>query len=327
MNFEKYETSNFLSAIQSLPPRIKYALQAVPEHIQAIAQEIRFRQEKKIMLTCAGRDLILEDNFNYKLSKSQMEEIFLSLCGYSIHSCQHQIKDGYLTLQGGHRAGICGTAVIRDGQVASLRDISSINIRIARNIKGISGELINRMYHNGIKGTLVCGAPSSGKTTLLRDLANTLSSGKNGKYYKVALADERGELSAVKDGSAFAIDGITCDVLNLYPKPVAIMQAIRCLSPDVIICDEIGTLDECEAILQGMNSGVPVIASIHAHDIAELLQKPQANMLIERNAFKYIAFLVGRDSPGKIKEIVEVKKNDKADRSNLDNRFLRVDGF
>jgi stage III sporulation protein AA len=229
-----------------------------------------------------------------------MEESFRNLCSYSVYSHENEIRNGYITLSGGHRAGICGTAVLQSDSVSSVRGISSINLRISREIRGAADELLDRIWDRLAGGLLLAGAPSSGKTTILRDLARQLSSGVRGNLKKVAVIDERGEIAGTYCGVPQNDLGCCCDVLDGYPKAEGILLAVRTLSPDIILCDEIGSEREVGAVEQGLNTGVILIASIHAGSIEELVRRKQAIKLLRTGAFATVAQLDASKGPGKI---------------------------
>jgi stage III sporulation protein AA len=309
---ENNSDSRFDSAAKALSDRIGKYLKSLPDEIKNQAQEIRLRVNRPVSVCCTngiyflskngrlaccpGGDMILAD-------KSDIEESFRNICSYSIYSHQNEIKNGYITLCGGHRVGISGTAVFHEGSVSGMRDISSVNIRIAREITGSADELFSVLNHNVASGLLIAGAPASGKTTILRDIARQLSSGICGTIKKVTVVDERGELAGTYMGMAQNDLGLCSDVLNGYPKAEGIMQAIRSLSPEFIICDELGGNDEVRAVEQGLNAGVSMISSIHAGSIDEFLKRKQAIALLETGAFGSVAMLNGQDKPGKIKGI------------------------
>ena len=232
--------------------------------------EIRLRSGRRAcVVTIGGRCVPCSD----VLSREDIESCFQELCRHSVHSFSREIAEGYITLPGGHRVGFCGTAVIKNGALDTLRDISCVNIRIARQIKGCAEELFRTVFSHGTCSLLLAGAPLSGKTTMPRDLARLL-----GEKHRVALIDSRSELAAVYRGTPALDVGENTDVLCGYPKYEGIMTALRTLSPEVIICDEIG--GDADAVKQCMHCGVKLIASAHAGSLKELSLRPDTAELL-----------------------------------------------
>ncbi len=304
----------FQNALTGLCPRISEPLRRLPEPIQREAQEIRLRVGKPVTVCCrTGTYFLREDGSPFPLPqgplflarKADLEESFRTICCYSVYSHQNEIRNGYITLRGGHRAGICGTAVYTGGALSGLRDVSSINLRIARQIDGAADGLFEALGGAPAQGVLLVGPPACGKTTLLRDMARRLSVGTLGAFYKVAVVDERSELGGTYAGISQNDLGY-CDVLDGYPKGEGILQAVRCLSPDYIICDEVGSMEDIRSISEGLNAGVRMIASIHAGSLGELLQRSQAKRLLETGAFQKVALLGDRRSPGSVQGIYKV---------------------
>ena len=233
-----------------------------------------------------------------RLTGAQLAQILRALCEYSVHSYTEDIARGYVTLPGGHRAGVCGTAVTERGLVTAVRDISSINLRIAREVPGAASDLCARLYQNGsLPGLLISGPPGSGKTTLLRDLARRLS---DSMLRRVAIIDERGELAGAREGTPCCAVGANTDVLTGYPKGGGVLLAIRSLAPEIILCDELGGEDDAAALEAGFHTGVRFVATVHAGGAGEALARPVARRLLACGAFDYLAHL---EFPCKITEI------------------------
>ncbi|HNX14694.1 MAG TPA: ATPase, T2SS/T4P/T4SS family [Oscillospiraceae bacterium] len=229
----------------------------------------------------------------YKPTAAEMEECLLRLCDYSVQTHRDQLLQGYITVKGGHRAGICGNAV-KDaaGKIINFNEISTIRLRIARNLVGVADQLKSHFLASNsdtLRSLLIAGAPGTGKTTLLRDMANALSSARYGRFFAVTAADERGELSP---------EGVCCDVIRGMPKAEAILLAVRNLRPEAVLCDEIGTAAEVIALTEAVNSGVAVYASIHAGSAEELLSKPQIRILSENRVFSKAVLLYGYGQSG-----------------------------
>ncbi len=250
-----------------------------------------------------SRISFIPDSSVYTVTINDIEECFHCVCSYSVHTYQNSIRKGYVTLSGGHRAGIAGTAVCDEKGVSSIRDISSINIRISREFIGCADSLFNRIKLNGMKSLIIAGPPSSGKTTVLRDLARLIA-GEEGGFQKTVIIDEREEIAACSNGLPGNDIGISSDVLTGYPKKESILQAVRTMAPENIIIDEIGNVDEAAAIEEGLNTGVNFFLSVHASQKNELLRRPQIKKLLNTGAFKNIVLLSDRKNPSQISAVL-----------------------
>lgn len=312
---EKRMKLRFDTAIAFLPDEIKRMLINLNDEIKKSAYEIRIRTGKCLVIETSGGTYFVGRNrvsgiFSddlYKVSKHEMKDSFNRLCGFSVYSHLDTISQCFVTLPSGHRVGICGTAVTENGKVSTIRDVSSLNIRIAGEYKGCADEVLARGFGNRLCNVIIAGPPSSGKTTLLRDIARQISGGRFGEYYKVSVIDERCEISPVSDGVCLCDMGPNTDVLSLFKKADGIICALRALSPHLIICDEIGTEDECEAIKSALNSGVSFALSIHASSKEELFLKPQFKTLL-RSGIEGRAVILSSE-PCKIKEIIQIGEN------------------
>ena len=251
-----------------------------------------------------GRIREKTDEQSYVVRKNDIEDSFRAICGYSVYSFQNEICRGYITLKGGHRVGICGTAVSEGGKVVSVKDISSINLRIAKQLVGVVERMLPEWVIEDKRSIIIAGPPCSGKTTLLRDVARMLS--LQGK--RVSVIDERGEISASSQGVAQNDLGNCCDIFNGYPKPVGIMTAMRVMSPEVIVCDEIGDYEEATEIKSGLNCGVRFILTAHCYDLESLFRRPQIKMLLDSGEFGCVALLQGGKQVGSPAKLVLLGK-------------------
>ena len=304
----------FDEAAARLPGFMRELLACVPEAVRGRATELRMRAGGALCVTlpegpmylCNGRVTPLYQDNCATLTGAHMSQILRALCDYSVHSFTQDIAQGFITLPGGHRAGISGTAVlgVRDQEsgargdggcgVVAVRDVSSINLRIARQVPGAAAELCGRLYTgDALPNVLVAGPPGSGKTTILRDLALRLSSGLCGPYRRVAIVDERGELAGAREGAPCRDVGPNTDVLTGYPKGEGILLAIRSLSPEIMICDELGGEGDAAAIEAGLGAGVRFAASAHAGSAQEAVERPVVRRLLGCGAFDYIVMLEG----------------------------------
>ena len=181
-----------------------------------------------------------------------------------------------------------------NGRVTAVRDICAVNLRIAREIKGAANGIYRSEFADGLKSVIIAGPPSSGKTTVLRDLVRCLSGADRGEIYKTFVCDERGEIAACVSGVEQNDMGINSDIITSYPKAEGIMIGLRSFSPDIIVCDEIATDEEAAAVEAGVNSGVCFALSIHARDERELKTKPVLKRLLLTGAFSSVILLSGR---------------------------------
>ena len=304
------DKGRFKQAAKCLCPSIGKRLLPLSERFEATAQEIRLRINRPLCVVCTdatyyvtsggGLTNTLINGSMLTVSRADIADTFQNICNYSVYTRQNEIINGFVTMYGGHRAGICGTAVINNDKILNIRDISSINIRIAREYKGCAKQLTDKLGKLS-GGVLICGAPCSGKTTVLRDMARILSSeqGKN-----VSLIDERGELAGAVAGT-FRNDVGMCDVYDSYKKSEAMLQAVRSMAPDIIICDEIGSDDDVQAIERTINSGVIVISTVHAANEYELKRKENIKKIYKTGAFNKVVFLSDKRAPGKVLKIAE----------------------
>lgn len=255
------------------PERIKKYIKAIDIELT----EIRLHREKPLILmrnseiffiNLNGRITKTLDENSLFVSSDDTECFFYAICRNSVHSFQEEIRSGFITLPGGHRVGICGTAVMRDGVISNIKNVSGFNIRISREMVGCSEEIFNSVFCGGLKSVLVAGVPSSGKTTILRDLCRIL-----GNKYKVSLIDERSEIAAVYEGVPQNDVGINTDVFDRYSKADGLETAVRVMSPDIIIFDEAGSQNEFGYMEDAINCGIRICASVHASSFDEIKQK------------------------------------------------------
>lgn len=275
-------------------PLYRDELLALPDRVKAQAQDIRFSDGQPVAV--CGREgvfFLKRGGFSRALgpglaavSAAQLQELFFSICGQSVFSHEWEIRQGYVRVDGLCRAGVCGTAVLEDGRVKGLRDITSIVFRIPRESPGCG----DRLFLLGVdfrRGALIAGEPGSGKTTLLRDIARSLSLGRFGPGRRVAVLDSRGELSAFDLGPC-------ADVLRDCPKAEGFEMAIRSLSPEIILCDELSPGD-LEAVRNAASAGVGLVSTIHAGP--DPRSRPLCRDLLSTGAFGTLITLRGREYP------------------------------
>ena len=245
--------------------------------------------DKPLYITKEG-ELTEEKESAIFLSGEQFYGVFEKMCDGSPYSKQESLKEGFLSLPGGVRAGVCGRAIISGGSVSGLCDVSGINIRIARQIFTAADRVIDKIAPFGkILNTIIISPPGCGKTTMLREISRLL-----GRERRVVIADERGEIAAMCQGVAGFDIGENTFVYTGFKKADAILMAIRALSPDVIICDEIGSGEDGATIFSLINAGVKIICSCHGFGKEDVLRRPSVRRLMEGGIFERIIVL-GKD--------------------------------
>ena len=254
-------------------------------------EEIRLRSSKPLILKIEQEIIVTE----YIVSQQEVLQSFEKICESSIYSYRKQICDGYITIKGGNRVGIVGSAVVDNGQVTNINYISSLNFRIASQRIGCSNNVMEDIIdfqNNSVYNTLIVSPPGCGKTTLLRDIIRNISNGTvgfNGKT--VGIVDERGEIAAMYKGIPQNDIGIFTDVISNVSKAKGMNMLIRSMSPDIIACDEIGSKEDIEAISTAICSGAKGIFTVHGRSIEEIMLNDNLNNLLKKNIIERIFIL------------------------------------
>ena len=232
-----------------------------------------------------------------RVTREHIDEALEIATASSVYSVRDEIKNGFLTIPGGHRRGITGTAVLKEDKVSFIKDISALNYRLAGEVVGAADKVMPMILRDGyIKNTLIISPPGAGKTTMLRDIVRQLSY----KSYRVSVVDERREIAALCEGrSAFDL-GFSTDVLEGVDKAEGMLMVLRSMSPDVIVTDEIGKQADIDAIEKITNSGAAVIASIHGRNIGMIKRREDLRRMLK--FFDLIVTLSKRDGIGTVEE-------------------------
>ena len=270
--------------------------------------EIRLRRNAPVVVNFKGKNIALtsKDKQLPYITGNMLEYVLKRATEFSLYAYNNQLKQGFITTSGGLRLGVAGESVNSDNFMpTTIKNITSINIRVPHEVVGCADVAFKYIYNKdvGVKNTLIISPPGAGKTTLLRDIARKLSSLDN--VLNTLLVDERFELAAVCNGEAQMDVGVYSDIVSGATKMFAFTNGIRALKPDVIITDEILGEEDVKACKNAVNSGVKVIASVHANDHRNLFNRTEFKELNVNGLFERFVVLSNKNVPGKISMILD----------------------
>ncbi|SDO45923.1 stage III sporulation protein AA [Halobacillus aidingensis] len=273
---------------------MKEILRLFPPSIQHLLKsEVQWKSVQEIRLRIGRPIEIIENNRHDSIDTAVMTVDHLSfvlnqISQFSLYRFKEELKEGFITIEGGHRVGLAGKTNTHQDHVETLKHISFMNIRVARATSGNIEPLIPYLYQSGRwMSTMVIGPPHSGKTTLLRELGRYIGSNQEGyRAAKVAIVDERSEIAASMRGVPQLDVGFRTDVMDACPKAEGMMMMIRSMSPEVLIVDEIGGQKDAEAVREATYTGVEVICSIHGKSFSGVKKRPSAKQLMEEEVFQ-----------------------------------------
>ncbi|WP_017755736.1 stage III sporulation protein AA [Calidifontibacillus oryziterrae] len=306
--------NNFDSILEILPKQVEKTIRNIVPSVQHSIEEIRLRIDRPLEIIIDGLPYYPND---YIVTKEDSIQLLNKLSDYSIYAIEEELRRGYITIRGGNRVGLAGKVITEKGQVKAIRDVSSFNIRVAKQKVGIADPLLHYIYDNRWMNTILVGPPQTGKTTLLRDIARLMSTGNAEPKIpsvKVAIVDERSEIAGCIKGVPQHDFGPRIDVLDACPKAEGMMMLIRSMSPDVIIVDEIGRKEDTEAILEAIHAGVTVFVTAHGSSIKELYNRPSLEPLLNLHVFTRIIELSRKRGPGTIAAILDENGLNLADK-------------
>lgn len=272
-------------------------------------QEIRIKINKPIIIYTDEGEVILSN----EVTKEEFKFIIQRISNYSIYAYEEEIKQGFITLKGGHRVGIAGECVMENNKIKTIKNISSLNIRISKEVIGCGKKVLKYITNNNIvRNTLIISPPKCGKTTILRDITRILSSGdmkENLMGKKVVVIDERSEIGASYVGIPQMNLGIRTDILDNCLKREGMLMAIRSLSPDVLICDEIGTEEDISALNTAFNSGVNIVVTVHGSDLEDIKKRKAFDNLLLSGIIERVIVLSNRLGVGTIENVYSIKRD------------------
>ena len=279
------KTSPYLQAASVLPPPLRAAAEGVPAEIQLLAEEFRLRAGQPLSILARGEERELSGAF---VSQEDLRTVLGQGSRYSAHTVFEQLCSGFLTLQGGHRIGLCGDAIMKGSAVHGIRTISSLAIRVARPVPEVGASVLDTLLgeDGALEDTLILAPPGAGKTTLLRDLVRRVSDGIGVGPHRVGLADERREVSALWEGTAQLDVGKRTDIMADCPKAAAAQILVRGMNPQVLAMDEITAEEDLEALLWASGCGVTLLATAHGQDRSSLTRRPLYRKLLDEKVFR-----------------------------------------
>lgn len=293
---DAYAIEQFERATQLLPYALRQGVERLPDWDKAQAEELRLRSGRPLMVAGPMGERPVPGLENVPLSPVDLSLVLEIASQASAHTVLDRVRNGFVTIQGGHRVGLCGSGVVKDGEISNLRQLSSLAIRIAREVTGAGEGILPQLQEGGVlQSTLILSSPGEGKTTLLRDLIRRISDGVELPPLRVGVADERGELAAMYQGMPMTDIGARTDVMDGCPKAPALMMLLRGMNPQVLAADEITAPEDVEALEQAAGCGVTLFCTAHGGSLNDLQRRGLYRRLLEAGIFQRAIF-IGREN-------------------------------
>ncbi|NLW22396.1 MAG: stage III sporulation protein AA [Tissierellia bacterium] len=315
---DEKEIGIYENVLEYISLELSQILKKIPDTYKSNVEEIRLRNNAPLSIYIKGSDFfITEEGIPTKnkdkarlVNGKEIIKTFQLISNYSLYAFEEEIRNGFITLKGGHRVGIGGKVLYGNNGIETIKNISSLNIRIAREKIGVSDGVIKYIvaFPRTIHNTLIISPPQCGKTTILRDIIRNLSNGLpifGGAGLKVGVIDERSEIAGMYNGIPQHDIGIRTDVLDGCNKRDGTTMLLRAMSPEVIAMDEIGSISDVEAIHESLKAGVKVIATVHGNTLEDILSRRSLSILIKDKIFKRYIFLDNSKGVGTVKDIIE----------------------
>jgi stage III sporulation protein AA len=302
--------------LYAFPPSVRKILSSLSQDVLQKIEEVRLRANRPLAVYLEGSEKFVStsgelsnsSSSSYIVTVDDCEKAFQLVSQSSLYAFEEEIKSGYITLKGGYRVGLAGECVLEKGSIKIIKNVSGYNYRISKEVLGAADEIMEYLIdrQGSVYNLLIISPPQCGKTTLLRDIARALSDGFMGfDGKKVCIIDERSEIAGCYNGVPQLNVGIRTDVLDRCPKAEGMIMAIRSMSPQVVVTDEIGKKEDIEALRHVLNAGVKIISTVHAKDIEDLKKRPLLKDLVEGKYFERYIILSNRFGAGTLEEILD----------------------
>lgn len=304
-----------------LPKPIRQLISAMPMAQKQMIQEIRLRVYQPLEICLADGILYLNDRGTtdrpdraYITSAVDCAQMLQTISNHSLYAIEEQLRQGFVTIAGGHRVGVTGKVISEQGKVRTIQNITSFNIRIAKQVRDVAIPILADLYDSIRKRpyhTLIVSPPQCGKTTLLRDIICQFSRGNSAltiPSHKIGVVDERSELAGCVHGVPQADLGSRTDILDACPKAEGMMMLVRSMSPQIIAVDEIGTESDAIAVDEVLHAGISMITTAHAYSIEELTERPIMREMVSKRIFDRYVVLTKIPRVGTVQGIYDKNK-------------------
>jgi stage III sporulation protein AA len=305
-----------------LPMHVASMLRSIPAELLTKVTEIRLRCNQPLAIVLDNGDIMLDRHgvpvtdigLAYHCCHEDVQKTLQCISKNSLYAYEQDICQGFITIAGGHRVGIAGQAVMAGPKIATQKNVSSLNIRLAREVLNCATAVLPYILaNNRVQSSLLIGPPRCGKTTLLRDMIRQISTGLPNLGFagvNVGLVDERSEIAACQNGVATVNLGPRVDILDACPKAQGLLMLIRSLAPAVVATDELGREEDCNAVQEALHAGVSVLATVHAKTVTEALSRPYIGDLIRSRYFERYVILGSTPHIGAVKQIIAAATGD-----------------